>query len=256
MNAPFGRTGGKYKSYKRIIDLFPEHTRYAEIFGGSGVVLLNKPRVGNEMFNDIEGGLIAFYRCIQDPDLLKRLSAKLEVTVHSRDFWYWCKDSTGVDLVDKAFKWFYVTRFSFGQQGRAFGRTLGKQNGDANKILSTLKDLPEIHQRLKGVTIENLGFRRLMDEYDHEDTLFYLDPPYQDTFQYIYEHRFSDEDHKDLLRLIQNCKGRVALSGYANSLYDSVDWTDRVTWEQNVPVRGSYREDGTHDKAEEVLWLK
>lgn len=258
MNAPFGRTGGKTKSYKKLISVFPEHQVYVEPFGGSGVVLLNKPRVGNEVFNDIEKGLIAFYRCLQDDDLLDELTEKLEYTMHSREFWELCKDSVEPeDVVERAFRWIYIIRFSFGQQGRAFGRTLGKQNGDAKKIMASIKSFSQVHQRLKGVTIECLGFRKILREYDNTNVLFYCDPPYQGTFENIYASKFSMEDHKDLMRFAETCKARIAVSGYANDLYDSYDfWTERITWEQGQPIRGSYRGEGTHDKVEEVLWIK
>jgi len=258
MNAPFGRTGGKSFSYKKLIEIFPDKPKYVEVFGGSGVVLLNKPRVKCEVFNDIEKGLVEFYKCLQDPVRLKKISERLAATVHSRDFWNWCKDgedhSKGDDL---AFKWYYMTRNSFGQQGRAFGRSVGIYNADSRKLINSIEGFPEIHDRLFEVLIESQGFRQVMRDFDSEDTLFYLDPPYLDTFSNTYKHKFVKSDHKELLELIGKCKGTCVVSGYASELYDSQDyWTDRYSWEQDLLIRGTYREEGGYDKVEEVVWVK
>lgn len=60
---------------------------------------------------------------------------------------------------------------------------------------------------------------------DGPDTLFYLDPPYlpetradTDTWG---EHKMTDDQHKELLETICSLQGKVLLSGYRSTLYDS-----------------------------------
>ena len=69
----------------------------------------------------------------------------------------------------------------------------------------------------------------MIRQQDGERTLFYLDPPYvHDTRSTTdaYQHEMHDSVHDELLSTIQQCRGRVMLSGYPNELYDRTlgDW--------------------------------
>ena len=183
MKAPFGKVGGKYVGHKFLIDLMPRRSRYIEVFGGSGIILLNKSRVKFEVFNDLEQGLVDFYKCIQDSEKIDRLIEKLELTQHSREFWETCRFAKSDDIVDRAFNWYYTIRMSFGQQGRGFGRATGNTNPDSIKLYNSLPGFREIHERLRGVLIECRSYRAIIPEFDRADTLFYLDPPYIGTFK-------------------------------------------------------------------------
>ena len=64
---------------------------------------------------------------------------------------------------------------------------------------------------------------------DGERTLFYLDPPYvHDTRATTdaYQYEMDESVHNGLLSTIQQCQGKVMLSGYPNELYDRTlhDW--------------------------------
>ena len=65
---------------------------------------------------------------------------------------------------------------------------------------------------------------------DTEGTLFYCDPPYlhdADHHRHVYAHEMTERDHRDLLAVLCQCKGKVMLSGYRNNLYDKLlsSWT-------------------------------
>ena len=101
--------------------------------------------------------------------------------------------------------------------------------------------------------IENLHWRDLVPRYDAPDTLFYCDPPYEhstraDTKAYTFE--MTREDHERLLDALLGVTGAVALSGYANALYDGklASW-DRQAKE--VRCHGSSR---PNDRRKEVVW--
>ncbi len=48
----YGWNGGKYYEAEELISLFPKHRLYVEVFFGSGVLLLNKPKANQEFAND------------------------------------------------------------------------------------------------------------------------------------------------------------------------------------------------------------
>ena len=57
--------GGKYYLAKRIISQFPEHRIYLEPFGGAASVLLNKPPVEVEAYNDLDLTVSRLFRILQ-----------------------------------------------------------------------------------------------------------------------------------------------------------------------------------------------
>ena len=47
--------------------VFPKEVpRYIDVFGGSGAVLLGKPKSKFEVFNDVDGELVNLFHCIRD----------------------------------------------------------------------------------------------------------------------------------------------------------------------------------------------
>ena len=65
----------------------------------------------------------------------------------------------------------------------------------------------------------------MIRRYDSEETLFYCDPPYphesrSDSNAYAYE--MTDDQHRELAEVLQNVKGKVALSGYRCALMDEL----------------------------------
>ena len=89
---------------------------------------------------------------------------------------------------------------------------------------------------------------------DKPSTFFYLDPPYlHDTraSKDVYEFEMTEADHRELLRVLKACKGKVMLSGYPSGLYDRelAGW-NRHTFDLPNNAAGG-REKG---RETEVLW--
>jgi DNA adenine methylase len=80
--------------------------------------------------------------------------------------------------------------------------------------------------RLSGVTIENLDWRKLIPKFDGPDTFFYVDPPYLAETRSAggkgYVHEMTTECHRQLAWMLQQVKGKVAISGYPSSLYEGL----------------------------------
>ena len=75
------------------------------------------------------------------------------------------------------------------------------------------RDFRVYSRRLRRATIENLSYEKLIKEYDSEDSLFYLDPPYVGTENYYKTAGgFSKQDHEALAEILRGIKGKFMLS--------------------------------------------
>jgi DNA adenine methylase len=171
--------GGKSRLLKHILPLIREHTCYCEPFAGGLAVLLAKPRSPVEIINDLNGEIVALYRCVQFhlPELLRELAALVSSRKMMKDF----VGQSGVTDIQRAARFYYRNRVSFGGGMTSYGVTRSR-GGGAGFLQQTNRDLlGPIRDRLDGVMIENLTYERCLELYDGPETLFFLDPPYLDS---------------------------------------------------------------------------
>ena len=62
--------------------------------------------------------------------------------------------------------------------------------------------------------ILNSDYKEVISKYDSPETFFYLDPPYMDREKYYINHDFNENSHYELSHILNNIKGRFALSYY------------------------------------------
>jgi DNA adenine methylase len=131
--------------------------------------------------------------------------------------------------------YFVCSRLSRGGQGQSFltpsTRTRRGLPEHESAWLSAIENLPTVHERLQGATL--LPPTPAIDairQYDGADSLIYCDPPYvaatrNGVGQYG-DYEMSDDDHRQLLEALRQCRGQVLLSGYSCALYDEAlrDW--------------------------------
>jgi len=268
IRAPFSYPGGKSRSVETITELLPIRKIYVEPFGGSGAVLLARRASTLEVFNDRYAGVVAFYRVVRDEDKLQQLLNRLRTIVHAREEFRWCKDTwkNHTDDVERAARWYYMTMCSFGSLGRNFGRATNCKNTMVAKIRNKFPEFQALHNRIKDVTFENQDWERMVRDFDQEDAVFYMDPPYLTAHKGTYKNEMSYDEHRYLLDTIMDMKGFVAISGFSNELYDKYDWSERHTWDVAQSIKAmaftdeNYKADEvglkTRPKHEEVLWIK
>lgn len=257
VNGPIRWMGSKDKALKEIMPRLPRRRVFVDVFGGGGVVILNRVKSNLDVYNDIHRGLVSFYRCINDYERCRELCQLIEFSVHSRYEFDRLKieRETTDRVVLRAFAWYYTVQYSFSGKALNFGRSTSGTGRVAN-IRDTIPRLWEVHRRFNGVQIEELDFRKLINDYDSDQTVFYCDPPYLGCDYYGNESLFTEEDHKDLINLAQNCEGFFAISGYPNELYDSFQWDDRVEWWQTTHMVGTKNTGEVKGRVKEVLWIK
>lgn len=238
--SPFVWFGGKQRLARRIAALLPEHLVYVEAFGGAASVLLSKAPSRLEVYNDLDGSLVNFFRVLRDqPDELER---RLRLTPFSRaEFdaavvqWRTRFAEIQHDEVEWARLFWTRVEQSFagtpttvGWAGEFRGRRRGSR---AKTSLTKLDRLERISARLRSVQIENLDWRAVLDRYDGPDAVFYLDPPYEPTTlrkrkqrgEKSYDHDLDSLGHTELIERIQTLQGSVLLSGYDHELYRGLE---------------------------------
>ena len=213
LKPPHGWVGGKSRLAKQIVSFMPnDHNLYVEVFGGALNVLYAKelPTRANyrEVANDFNGELINLHRAIRTNP--KKLEKYLSDLLISRAIFNDIKSKELIprDNIERASFFFYLITQSFGSKGGNFA-----MNAKSRKPRSIYKDFTKWSKRLSQVTIENLDFEKLINEYDKEETLFYCDPPYVGTENYYKNVReFNLKDHKRLYKALRQIKGKFLLS--------------------------------------------
>ncbi|MEG3085748.1 DNA adenine methylase [Sphingomonas sp. PB4P5] len=176
-----GYIGGKRNLASRLVAMIEgvDHDGYAEPFVGMGGIFLrrrSRPKV--EVINDVSGDVATFFRVLQRhyPYMLDMLRFR----VASRAEFERLKAVPPESLTDleRAVRFLYLQRLAFG--GKVNGRHFGvdKTQGARFNVSKLEPILADIHERLAGVVIEQLGYADFIRRYDRAGMLFYLDPPY------------------------------------------------------------------------------
>lgn len=267
IRSPFGYPGNKQASLQHILPRLPLREKYIEVFGGSGSVLAARDISPFEVFNDRFAGVVAFYRCIADYKKMNALAERLELFLHAREEFIWCRNTwkNCEDDVERAARWYYMHQMSFGNQGRSFGRALKGKEQRIKRITENIPNFHHFHMRFKKVLIENLDWRQCFNDFDDKNSVFFCDPTYLDTNPHIYELELSRADHIELLNRIFACQGFVAITHYDHPLYAERQWDAVYKWNVNCSMLGLAFTEENHLKghehlqrsdATEVLWIK
>jgi len=258
----FGYPGGKSKSLKRLLPYLPIRNVWVDVFGGSGIVTLNRYDSKKlDVYNDRWSGVTNFFQCLCDEVKMDEMLRRLSLMPQSKEEFYLSKDWDVEDDIERATRFFYMINYSFGGLGRNWGRaTHSKPLNYANK----LKRFNDVRLRFMRCQIDNEDFGEIFKSYDSYTTVFYCDPPYLEQHVGMYKHTFDIDEHRRLLDATMECKGFVAISSYTNELYDSYDWDIVKTWpviSTIAPGKGTstnHRKDydTSNQVRDEVLYIK
>ena len=223
VRSPISWLGGKSRMVNKLLPLLPPHHVYVEPFGGGGSLLLAKEPSAVEVYNDLDSGLVNFFRVLRDPDQVGGLIYRCSATPYSREEYSFCLATWEEceDPLERAYRWFVASRMSFGGMfGSSWGSVIkSSSRGMAETSASwtsAVVRLEMVHSRLMTVQVDNQDFRKVLPRYDTPETLFYVDPPYVPATRKSgsYRHEMSLADHKELVALLLELKGLALLSGY------------------------------------------
>lgn len=212
-NPPAPYLGGKRNLAKRlcaIIETIP-HRAYVEPFVGMGGVFLRRATPAPvEVINDLSGDVANFFRVVRRH--YEPLIEEMRWLIASRAEFDRLRalDPRLLTDIERAVRFLYLQRLTFG--GKVSGRTFGVRR-DANSRFNLAKlraELKALRDRLEPVTIEQLGYADVIRRYDGDRTLFYLDPPYDETTGYGLE--FGHDDYLAIAAQLATIRGKFILS--------------------------------------------
>jgi len=273
---PFPYFGGKSALAPTLVSLLPQHTVYCEVFGGSGAVLFAKQPSKVEVFNDLDSGVVNFFRVLRNTRQAARLQRLLALTPYAREEYDACWETWRAtrDPVERARRWYVSITQAFSKKtgGSNPGWAVGKDSSviSPRYFHNRIHDLGSCVERLRDVSVEHADFAKVFGIYDSPDTLFYCDPPYLPTTRKAtgargdYAHEMTQEEHVRFLAGVTALQGMVIVSGYPSALYDDAlaGW-ERLTKRQACSAAGRTRKSGlqgagkvtTQQQREEVIWL-
>jgi len=223
---PYPYFGGKYSHLKHILPLIEtDHDCYIEPFLGSGVVFLNKKPHPVEVINDLNGNVIAFFRCLQDVSKWKVLKRRIKYTLYSREEHVLAvrilKDKSASEL-DKAWALFYAQSTSFQGKNEHDCVLRIQHKSFSNPLYNGLARLDAVIERLRQAIIENRSATDIIKRYSKGESIFYLDPPYIPETRKSGKYALDcDVDfHKLLVKVMLDSPCQFVLSGYDNRYYE------------------------------------
>ncbi len=255
--------GGKFSHLDWLLPLLEPAgvTHFVDVFGGSAAVILNRPPAEIDTYNDIDRELTNFFKVLRDDGdtLLKQLA----LTPFSREEYVLACQAPEEDTpnVERARR--FLVRAEQTRTGLAQTASIGRwanckntsrrgMSGSISRWHGKIDGMPRIRDRLLTVQIENRPALDLIDTYDTQETLFYLDPPYvhdSRTDTRAYGHEMTNADHEALAARLNTLKGKFALSGYRSKTMDELfgQWT-RI----DAPVKTAH---SAKVQRQESLWI-
>lgn len=245
--------GGKFRLAPWVMSFFPPHLCYVEPFGGAAGVLLQKPRAYAEVYNDLDGDVVNFFRVLRDPIDRAALIDACIFTPYAREEFDLAWTPAG-DSIERARRLCIRAQMGFGSAGATKGvtgfrvdtkRAYGTAQHDWAQYPAVIE---AAGQRMRGVLIENRPGTDLMLQHDGPQTLHFVDPPYvfetrdrRAQTNGCYRHEMDDADHGKLLEVLKSLQGMVVLSGYYTEMYDQqlIGWARYQTESRISAGRGT-----------------
>lgn len=261
--APIAWYGGKARLAPRIASLLPNHDTYVEAFGGAAAVLFAKDPANLEVYNDIDSGLVTFFRALRDqPEALQRA---LSLTPYARQEFTLCRDTwkSTSDDVERARRWYVRMRQAFGCSASVswgYERDGSLTGGTrARSFASTVDELERFAERVRTVQIEHADWQTVLAKYDSPGACFYLDPPYhpatrgRQSRSNGYRHELTATDHERLLEVVLRMNASIVLSGFDHPTYTVLvcHGFERLEYDHHVTASLAGRR-----RVKEVIWRR
>jgi DNA adenine methylase len=222
--------GGKYKNASWIISHFPQHETYVELFGGAASVLMRKQRSIGEVYNDIDDEVVNVFRVLRCRESAAELLRLLQLTPFAYSEYKKAYEYTD-NPIEGARRMIFRSFAGIGSDSvqRKMAGFRGPKNNESG-VTAALEwsrypaAIQYFIERLQSVTIECRAASKVIEIYDREKTLFFVDPPYlmstRSSASVRYRYEMNDSDHEYLAEKLHQVKGMVVICGYSSKLYE------------------------------------
>lgn len=214
--------GGKFYQLTDIINKMPPHNTFVETCGGGGGVVLNKQKTKKDVYNDISPMLVNMFNHLKHvPEFLD----EIRKLTYSKETFFYYKKLVCKNPMENALRELVRRKMSIRGKARSFcwqDRTRRGMPGEISAWLSFLTLLDFYREQFQKISIENLDIIDCILKYDSPTTLFYIDPPYNESKisvneKQMYDNYMPDSKHEALARLLDNIKGQFLLSGFQDT---------------------------------------
>jgi DNA adenine methylase len=214
----------------RLVGLLPRHHTFISVFGGSGADILGKAPSLLEVYNDLDHDLFNLFSVLRDRKEADELIRRVRSTPYSRETFGEAKKllrDPNSDRVSRA--WATVACANQGHVGAHFSSPSHSwgyfvQPRGAPRWFRLCDTLDRVVRRFSRVILECSSWEKILDRYDSNSALFFVDPPYVISTRVgnkaQYRHELTEDDHGRLLRSIKTLSGGVMISGYDHPLYN------------------------------------
>ena len=234
--------GGKSRMAKWIGEYIPKNKTYVEVFGGAFWVYING-NINSEriVYNDYNRFMANLFESFRKPEKFLSYLQKYE----SQNVELFNKFQKELNLIVKhkipfglgdsniGTKYAYCATQVFSGSKILESKFIDLKGKYSSKYDSLQRKLQKetINEKLLRITdVENMSYEELIPKYDSKDAFFYVDPPYWKTENYYSNHDFDVDDHKKLIDILKNTKGKWALSYYYFDLLEELLPKDKFRW--------------------------
>lgn len=257
LRKPFSRVGGKTYNGKKILNLFPtnyQEYNYVEPFSGGASLYFYKEKANEDKFevlNDIDNDvkiLLDGFKTFSKEEILEELG-KFPVDIDTFKYLKSVDTSTLTEL-QKFIRLLFISKNSYAGMMRSFNRKRTKtiENGGQHFRKYRLEDF---RNRMDRTIISNEDYKEIIRKYDSENTLFYLDPPYENSSR-MYNH--FNVDYNELADIIKNIKGKFLLSINNNPLFLDIFNYNHIIINVKYQNIGTMNKNGKQREIEEFLF--
>ena len=210
----FAYAGGQMNLLPLLNKLIPAHATYVEVFAGGATLFWNKQPSETEILNDIDSRLVNMLDMVRDDHV--EFARQLALLPNSREIYNKFKVNivTEKDKMKRAVMYYYMLLNTW--SGKSAGGTFVSKKRNTSKI----DGLEWFSRRLRHVCIENIDCVKLIKKYDSPNTFYFLDPPYVEVGNVLYEHHFHQKDHIRLAKALSKIEGLFLITYNNHPLID------------------------------------
>ena len=226
----FNWFGGKYRCVFELLTLIPYScTAWYELCCGSGAVTLNKARSNLEVINDLDREIYNLFHLMADRVKGEILLDRLLKLQYSQSEFARAKraQQNNFQYVDE-FRMAEMSYILISQSFNATREVWRKIMSQREYTRSLYASLPEVYERLQGVTVLNMDCIDILKRIKNNvNACVLLDVPYRQELRgakWVYRCEMPMDKQLQLMEVIKESRNKIILCGYreenGQDLYD------------------------------------